>query len=108
MKSIIVDKVSFEDSIDKFEKTVNEINDILDKMKKSMTEINGNNDTWKSKVGVAVHERYSESEKKFENINSELNKYTVFLKQTLNSYKEAEEIQEKSIEEQQKNLDVNE
>ena len=66
------------------------------------------NDTWKSKVGVRVHEEYKMIEDQFESINTELKNYETFLKQTLEDYKKEEEKQEKSINDNSDDLNVNE
>ena len=99
---------SFKDNLSLFEQKVKSINETLENMKKNMAIINGDNDTWKSKVGLEVYRRYKEQEKSFEDITKKLDNYVVFLKKTLDSYKEEEEKQKKSIEEQTSYLDVNE
>ncbi len=99
---------SFKDNLDLFEKKVNLIKDNLNKIKNNMKDITGENETWNSKVGVAVHEKYYENEKEFENISKELDNYVIFLKQVLESQTAEEIKQEKSIDEQQNYLDVNE
>ena len=81
---------SFKDNLDLFEKKVNLIKDNLNKIKNNMKDITG------------------ENEKEFENISKELDNYVIFLKQVLESQTAEEIKQEKSIDEQQNYLDVNE
>ena len=105
---IILNKDSYNEKISLFEQKVKEIKDTFNFMKSLMTDIDGENENWKSKVGVEVHDKYKENEKKFNEISEQLDKYVVFLKDTLNNYIEEEKSEEKSLENQQQYLDVNE
>ena len=107
-KNIILDKDSYKNQVDLFEKKAKEIKDSLFYMTKTMSEIDGKNDNWKSKVGVAVHNGYMEDEQKFKGIEEQLDKYVKFLRETLENYNEEETKQGKSIDDQKNNLDVNE
>ncbi len=107
-KDINLDKDSYIDIVNLFEKKTEEIKNTLFYMTKTMEEIDGRNDNWKSKVGVAVHNGFTENEKKFKSIGEKLDEYVDFLKETLGNYNEEEGKEEKSMDEQHSYLDVNE
>ena len=107
-QSIVINSEGFSNSINSFEIDVKKVEEKLNNITNIMKEIDGQNETWKSKVGTKVHEKYTEIEKKFEEINKELNNYQTFLKTTLEDYKREENKLEKSIEDNSANLDVNE
>lgn len=107
-RNVMVNSSSFEEKIVLFEKKVKEIDNILDSMSKTMFDITGDNENWKSKVGLEVHRRYMENENKYDSIKEELDNYVNFLKETLKSYKDEEAKEDKSIDDQSSYLDVNE
>ncbi len=106
--SLIVNSESFNSSISSFKDTTLKIKEILDSITELMKEIDGDNETWKSKTAVSVHEKYKETELRFKDINETFEKYNKFLITTLEDYQKEEKKQEVSIDSQSDNLDVNE
>lgn len=105
---VIINGEGFENNINSFEKNVLSVKESLNKISILMQDITGDNETWKSETGVAVHEKFTEVEKGFENINTELDNFTKFLKSTIEKYKEEETKLEQSVDSQSSNFDVNE
>jgi len=109
MKSnIMIDSNAFEDYINKFDSKLTEIEDTLKELSNEMKEIDGNNDTWTSKTGKAVHDKFTEVEKNFDIINGELSVYSLFLQDVLEDYKMEEEKEKKKLEDNSDYLNVNE
>lgn len=106
--SLIVNSESFNSSVSKFKDTTLKVKEILENITQLMKEIDGENETWKSKTAVCVHEKYSETESRFKDINETFEKYNNFLMTTLEDYQKEEKKQVVSIESQSDNLDVNE
>lgn len=106
--SLIVNSESFNSSISKFKDTTLKVKEILESITQLMKEIDGENETWKSKTAVSVHEKYSETESRFKDINETFERYNKFLTTTLEDYQKEEKKQVVSIESQSDNLDVNE
>ena len=106
--NIILNKEVFANSIEEYKKKVKKVEETLHNISNIMKEIDGENSTWKSEAGVAIHQRFSNVEKKFDQINAELTVYEVFLTETLDSYTKEEDKQEKVVEQNVSYLDVNE
>lgn len=106
-RNMIVDNEMFSEIIDDFDKKMNEVEDTLDQISNIMSNIDGENDLWKSNVAKSIHEKYSELEKNFEQINTELKVYSTFLKETQSEYVTEEQKQEAALEEYNETLDVN-
>lgn len=104
--SLIVNSEAFNSSISSFKDTTLKVKEILDNITELMKEIDGNNETWKSKTAVCVHEKYKETESRFKDINETFEKYNKFLTTTLEDYQKEEKKQEVSIDSQSDNLDV--
>lgn len=105
-RSIVVNSDRLEDSITKFNDKIIKIDETLEKIEKLITKVN-NDDLWKSSTSEEVYDSFLELKKTFPKINAELNVYSEFLKEILKDYKEEEEKQEKVIEENTTNLDIN-
>lgn len=99
---------SFEDKLNQFKEKRTKIEDTLNEVCTIMKEIDGENDTWKGKTAKRVHDSYQTTELRFQDINAKLKSLETFLNQTLNSYKQEEEKEEKSINENISNLNINE
>ena len=106
--NIMINSEAFEDYITKFDAKLVEIKNTLSSLSNTMKEIDGNNETWKSKTASAVHDKFSEVESHFEEINNELSVYSLFLKDVLEDYKNEEGREEKRIDTNDRYLDVNE
>ena len=106
--NVMINSEAFENYITKFDAKLIEIKTTLTNLSNTMKEIDGNNDTWKSKTAVAVHESFSEIESHFEEVDEELNVFSLFLKDVLEDYKNEEEREEKRIDTNDSYLDVNE
>lgn len=106
--SIIINSDAFCDSINSFGENVKQVNESLNRISNVMKEIDGNNETWKSKTALEVHEKFTETENNFESISVELSNFEKFLKDTLESYKNEEQKLEKSLDNQYSNFDVHE
>lgn len=106
--SLIINSETFSNSVSSFESTTTRIKEILDSMTELMKEIDGDNDIWKSKTAVSLHEKYKVTGSRFKDINETFERYTKFLKTTLEDYQKEEKKEEISIESQSDDLDVNE
>ena len=106
-RNIMISSDKFSESINEYEEKINKVADILDDISNIMKEIDGKNDTWRSKTSAAVHEEFVDIETNFEKINEELNSYNDFLKNTFDEYSSEENKQEKAIEENVEDLDIN-
>ena len=107
-QSLVVNSESFESSIDSFSKDVVKISETLDKIKNLMKDIDGQNSTWESKVGVKLREKYQTVEDGFEGINEEFKKFEAFLRNVLQDYKTEVEKENKSINDNSSDLNINE
>ena len=107
-KSILINSEAFQQNISDFEMHVNKVSEYLQKIDNQMKKIDGNNELWKSKVAVRIHDDHIDLQKKFENVNNELSSYVTFLKSTLNNYKTQENNIDKAIDNNSRLLDVNE
>ena len=106
--NIMINSEAFEDYITKFDAKIGEIEDTLYELSNTMKVIDGNNEIWKSKTAVAVHDKFKEVESNFEGIKNELGIYSLFLKDVLQDYKDEEEREETRIDNNDSYLDVNE
>ena len=106
-RNIIIDSVAFSDSITKFEEKIGKVEETLQNISNIMKNIDGENDIWKSDTAVAIHEKYSNIEKNFEKINTELKTYSIFLKETQSEYIAEEEKQETALENYSEDLSIN-
>lgn len=107
-QSIVVNSIEFTSSAASFQETSAKIKEILNSITELMKEIDGDNETWKSKTAVSLHEKYKVTESRFKDINETFDKYNKFLKTTIEDYQREEKKEEESIESQSDNLDVNE
>ena len=98
---------SFESELQEFKAKEEKIEETLNMIKNLMQEIDGENETWKGKTALKVSESYHRTEERFDDINAKLKSFETYLNQTLKSYKEEEQKQEKSIEENMNNLYIN-
>jgi uncharacterized protein YukE len=107
-RNILVNAESFQGNINSFEDSVNRIAELFESISNQMQKVDGTNELWKSKVAVNMHNDYIVLEKKFEEINVELQSYVVFLKNVLESYEKQENNIDTAIEDNSSLLDVNE
>ena len=107
-KNILINSEAFQQNISDFEMHVNKVTEYLQKIDNQMKQIDGNNELWKSRVAVCIHDDHMDLQKKFDDINKELSSYVTFLKNTLANYKTQESNIDKAIENNSSNLDVNE
>lgn len=105
-RNIIINSSNFLNSKIAFDKKIGNVEDIFNNLSSCMKKIEGNNDIWRSDTSVAVYEKYLELEKKFKEINIELNTYSIFLKETLENYKEEDLKENKTIEQESSSLDM--
>lgn len=105
--NILVNSEAFQDSIAKFDERIKKVSELLSNLSNTMQEIDGNNENWRSATAKSIHEEFSEIESNFEQINAELTVYSIFLKETLEDYNEEETKQEKAIEDNAENIDIN-
>ena len=106
--NVMINSNAFEEYINKFDSKLNEIEDTLRALSNDMKEIDGENDTWNSKTGKLVHERFSNVEKNFDSINTELSIYSLFLRDVYEDYKDEEENEIKKLNDNDSYLNVNE
>lgn len=106
-RNIIIDSDLFAEIINRFDNKAKGVEETLNNISNIMKNIDGENDTWRSDTALAVHEKYSELEKKFEKINAELGVYSVFLKETQQEYVKEEEKQEQAIDNYSEDLNIN-
>lgn len=91
--------------VNELESKLSDIKTIHDELNKKMSFLDGDNDIWKGRVQDKIHNYYLEISSKFPNTIEELNNYIVFLKNTIENYKNEEKGITKDILENQ--LDIN-
>lgn len=106
-RNIVINSENFSNSITKFDETIKKVEESLKNISNYMSNIDGTNENWRSETALSVHEKFSNLEKNFENINTELNVYKVFLQETLDNYNEEEIKQEQAIEKYDSDLNIN-
>ncbi len=105
--NIKVDSDKFTKSIDLYKEKIKIVSDKLSSISNIMSEIDGKSDTWKSQTSSAVAEEFNDIKSNFDKINAELSAYDIFLEETLEEYQNEESKQEKTIEENNENLEIN-
>ena len=106
-RNMIVDSELFSEIITDFDKKIGDVEDTLNSISTIMNKIDGENDTWKSDTARSIHEKYTELEKNFEQINAEFSVYSTFLKETQSEYVTEEQKQENALDQYNETLDVN-
>lgn len=105
-KILITDYDQFNEVILNFEKSLIKIKEIFANENRNFEEINATN-TWTGKTQEVIYNKYKLLANNFEPIETALQIYIDFLKNTLQEYKNANEYLNKNIEFNDENLNVN-
>ena len=105
-KIAITDYNQFNSVITSFENSLNHIKEIFANEKQNIENINAT-DIWTGKTQEVIYNKYKLLANNFEPIETALQIYIDFLKNTLQEYKNTNEYLNKSIELNDENLNVN-
>jgi uncharacterized protein YukE len=102
-----VNAPEFEALIGSIEKKIEEIKNLFDGVNTEMSNLDGTHKTiWYGRAQEILYTHYKSVANKFPDIEKRLDEYVVFLKNTLDLYNQEEDAQEKSVSNQENNLDV--
>jgi uncharacterized protein YukE len=105
--SIMVETNSFENSISKFREHAKKLDELFKKMETIMKDVDGENSIWKGKTATIVRDKYRETESKYSDITDEFNDINEFLQTTLDAVNKEHENENKILDENSDNLDIN-
>lgn len=101
-----MDSVLFEEILREMEVKVNAIHSLFHTMDKEMSSINGESSTWYGDAQATLYRQYCAVSKKFSSIDDKLDNYLSFLRTTLDNYERRNEALNRSVSENQEDLDV--
>lgn len=97
----------FENNLGLIENKILEIKNLISDIDREMAKVDGNHLTiWAGKAQRILYNHYNNVSAKFPNMEKRLDEYVVFLKNTLDLYKQEESAQGNSVESQDSVLDV--
>ena len=106
MSSVKINTNEFENTLGSIETKVSEIKDIIKDIDKEMSLIDGSNSIWRGKAQDIVYARYKEISNKYPEIETKLDDYVTFLKNTVELYKQENDTQSQSVVVQEDELDI--
>ena len=106
MSNVKINTNEFETTLGSIEKKVSEIKDILNSIDKEMLLIDGSTSNWKGKAQEIVYTRYKEVSNKYPAFEAKLDDYVTFLKNTVELYKQENDVQNQSVIVQDDELDI--
>lgn len=102
-----VNSPEFESLIGSIENKVGEIKTLITDIDNDMSNLDGSHpDIWNGRAQDILYNHYKNVHVKFPDMEKRLDEYLVFLKNTLDLYKQEENAQEKSVNNQEDSLDV--
>lgn len=106
-REVKVKAPEFENLIGSIENKIGEIKTLMSDINSDMSNLDGTHTTiWSGRAQEILYDHYKGVSVKFPDIEKRLDEYVVFLKNTLNLYKQEENAQEKSVSNQEASLDV--
>ncbi len=107
MSKVRINTPEFESNLSSIETKISEIKSLMNDIDDEMEKVDGTHLTiWSGKAQEMLYNHYNKVSAKFPNMEKRLDEYVVFLKNTLDLYKQEEDTQEKSVETQDGFLDV--
>lgn len=107
MSKVRINTPEFESNLSSIETKISEIKSLMNDINDEMEKVDGTHLTiWSGKAQEMLYNHYNKVSAKFPNMEKRLDEYVVFLKNTLDLYKQEEDTQEKSVETQDGVLDV--
>jgi hypothetical protein len=105
-KIVIKDTNKFENIINELENTLPSFEDVFKNQDKNFSMIDGT-DIWKGDTQKVITSKYNDLRKNYDSIDETLRNYIKYLKITVDNYKRYEEMVDKSVSENEENLNVN-
>ena len=102
---VITDTNRFESIVSELERTLPDIEDVFKYQDKNFKMIDGT-DSWKGSTQMVISDKYLELKKNYEPINESLRNYIKYLKITVENYKKYEHMVDKSVNENDDNLNI--
>lgn len=105
-KIVITDTDKFESIISSLEGTLPVIEDVFRNQNNYYQSIN-HTDAWSGETQQVISDKYDELSKNYDSINESLRNYIKYLKITVSNYKNFETLANKSVDENEIELNVN-
>ena len=102
MDSEALDMINFE-----LEEKIKELDALYKDMNNKVKILDGTNDTWKGKAQEAFYDHYTRVSAHFPDIIDQLNSYTLFLAETIETYNNRDEDMNTDVDNNDERLDLN-